>query len=163
VVNHRLVRGLDYYVRTTFEVVSDKIGAQGTVAGGGRYDGLVEQLGGPKTPGLGFACGMERLCLLLPQPEPKRPDFYVAVLAEEGREAGFMLTQALRDAERTGEMGFAPRSMKSAMRQAGKSGARYTLIIGQDEAASGTVAVKDMDTGEQITMTHAEALTKLTA
>lgn len=68
-INHRLVRGLDYYTRTTFEIVSDQIGAQGTVAGGGRYDGLVEQLGGPNVSGLGFACGMERLALLLPQPE----------------------------------------------------------------------------------------------
>ena len=152
VINHRLVRGLDYYVRTTFEVVSDKIGAQGTVAGGGRYDGLVAQLGGPQTPGLGFACGMERLALLLPQREPVRPDFYLAVLDEAAREAGFLLAQTLRDAGLTGEMGFAARSMKSSMRQAGKSGARHALLIGSDEFAAGTVTVKNMDSGEQVAL-----------
>ena len=152
VINHRLVRGLDYYVRTTFEVVSDKIGAQGTVAGGGRYDGLVEQLGGPKTPGLGFACGMERLALLLPERPLPRPDFYMAILDKQARKQGFLLTQQLRDAGFTGELGFAPRSMKSAMRQAGKSGALYTLIIGQDEFSSNSVTIKNMDTSEQHTL-----------
>ena len=152
VINHRLVRGLDYYVRTTFEVVSDKIGAQGTVAGGGRYDGLVAQLGGPQTPGLGFACGMERLALLLPQREAARPDFYLAVLDENAREAGFLLVQTLRDAGLTGEMGFAARSMKSSMRQAGKSGAHYALLLGTDEFAAGTVTVKNMDSGEQVAL-----------
>jgi len=161
VINHRLVRGLDYYVRTTFEVVSDKIGAQGTVAGGGRYDGLVEQLGGPKTPGLGFACGMERLALLLPERQLARPDFYMAVLDENARDQGFILVQQLRDAGLTGEMGFAPRSMKSAMRQAGKSGARYTLIIGQDESAVGAVTIKDMDSGEQTTLPAGAAAARL--
>ena len=152
VINHRLVRGLDYYVRTTFEVVSDKIGAQGTVAGGGRYDGLVAQLGGPQTPGLGFACGMERLALLLPQREAVRPDFYLAVLDEAARDAGFLLVQTLRDAGLTGEMGFAARSMKSSMRQAGKSGARHALLLGSDEFAAGTVTVKNMDSGEQVAL-----------
>ena len=94
VINHRLVRGLDYYTRTTFEIVSDQIGAQGTVAGGGRYDGLVEQLGGPNVSGLGFACGMERLALLLPQPEAgaDRPDFFTVVLTDVARDAAYALS-----------------------------------------------------------------------
>ena len=146
VINHRLVRGLDYYTRTTFEIVSDQIGAQGTVAGGGRYDGLVAQLGGPNVPGLGFACGMERLALLLPRSEEDReaarPDFYVVVLADAARDSAYALTQALRDAGFRGEMGFTSRSVKSAMRQAGKSGARFCLLIGEDELAAQSAMLK---------------------
>ena len=149
VINHRLVRGLDYYTRTTFEVVSDAIGAQGTVAGGGRYDGLVAELGGGNVPGFGFACGMERLALLLPKREEVRPEFYVVVLSEAARDTAFALTQTLRDAGFHGEMNFTPRSIKSAMRQAGRSHARFCLLIGEDELASRTVMVKDMDSGEQ--------------
>lgn len=149
VINHRLVRGLDYYVRTTFEVVSKAIGAQGAVAGGGRYDGLTAQLGGPDIPGLGFACGMERLAMLLPAAAPRSTDFYIAVLTDEARETAFALAQALRDAGFRGEMGFAARSAKSALRQAGKAGAVHALLLGPDELASGSVAIKRMDTGEQ--------------
>lgn len=162
VLDHRLVRGLDYYVRTTFEVISGSIGAQGTVAGGGRYDGLIGQLGGPDVPGLGFACGMERLAMLLPQREPARPDFYLAVLQPEDREKGFALLQSLRDAGRTGEMGFASRSMKSAMRQAGKSAARYALILGPDEAARNEVMMKNMDSGEQTPVAFADVFGQIT-
>ena len=152
VINHRLVRGLDYYTRTCFEVVSDKIGAQGTVAGGGRYDGLIAQLGGVDVPGVGFACGMERLAMLLPERETPRPDFYMAVLTDDGLPAGFKLTQTLRDAGFTGEMGFTKRSMKSSMRQAAKSGARFALLLGSDELAAGQITIKTMDTGEQQTL-----------
>ncbi|MEG2139814.1 MAG: histidine--tRNA ligase, partial [Bilophila sp.] len=162
VINHRLVRGLDYYTRTTFEVVSDAIGAQGTVAGGGRYDGLVSQLGGTDVPGLGFACGMERLAMLLPSTEPERPDFAVVVLSDEARDTAFALTQSLRDAGFRGDMGFATRSIKSAMRQAGKSRVRFCLLLGEDERATNTVVVKDMDSGEQVSVPLAEAVTHLT-
>ena len=160
-VNNRLVRGLDYYTRTTFEIVSDQIGAQGTVAGGGRYDGLVEQLGGPNVSGLGFACGMERLALLLPQPEAgaDRPDFFTVVLTDVARDAA--LTQALRDAGFRGEMGFSSRSIKSAMRQAGKSGARFCLLIGEDELAAQTVMLKNMDSGEQSSVAFADVVARL--
>ncbi len=150
VLNHSLVRGLDYYTRTTFEVVSDTIGAQGTVAGGGRYDGLVAQIGGKDVPGFGFACGMERLALLLPAWEAPRPDFYVVVLTESGRESACLLAQALRDAGFRGEMSFSPRSVKSAMRQAGRSQAKFCLLLGEDELTEGTVSIKNMDSGEQI-------------
>ncbi|MEI3478715.1 MAG: histidine--tRNA ligase [Bilophila sp.] len=165
VINHRLVRGLDYYTRTTFEIVSDEIGAQGTVAGGGRYDGLVAQLGGPNVPGFGFACGMERLALLLPDSEEDREaarsDFYVVVLADAARDSAYALTQALRDAGFRGEMGFAVRSVKSAMRQAGKSGARFCLLIGEDELAARTVMLKNMDSGEQASVAFADVVARL--
>lgn len=161
VINHRLVRGLDYYTRTTFEVVSDAIGAQGTVAGGGRYDGLVSQLGGPDVPGLGFACGMERLAMLLPSAEASRPDFAVVVLSDTARDTAFALTQTLRDAGFRGDMGFAARSIKSAMRQAGKSRVRFCLLLGENELADNTVVVKDMDSGEQVAVPTAEVVTRL--
>ncbi len=161
VINHRLVRGLDYYTRTTFEIVSDAIGAQGTVAGGGRYDGLVAELGGGNVPGFGFACGMERLALLLPEREPVRPEFYVVVLTEAARETAYALTQTLRDAGFRGEMSFTPRSIKSAMRQAGRSRARFCLLIGEDELAAQSVMVKDMDSGEQTPVPLSEVAGRL--
>jgi histidyl-tRNA synthetase len=158
------VRGLDYYTRTTWEVVSNEIGSQGSVAGGGRYDGLVEQLGGPAVPGIGFACGMERLALLLEGRElpEKRPDFYVAVLDDSCRDAAFGLAQSLRRAGLAGTMGYESRSMKATMRQAGKSNARFTLIIGTNELAAGTVIVKNMESGEQREVPAAEVAESLT-
>ncbi len=158
-INHRLVRGLDYYTRTTWEVVSNNIGSQGSVAGGGRYDGLVSQLGGPDVPGIGFACGMERLALLLEGeslPEV-RPDFYIAVLDGSCRDAAFALAQSLRRSGCSGILGYESRSMKAAMRQAGKSGARHTCILGPDELAAGQVLIKNMETGEQSPVSLSEA------
>ena len=164
-INHRLVRGLDYYTRTTWEVVSNEIGSQGSVAGGGRYDGLVEQLGGPAVPGIGFACGMERLALLLEGKEMPvlRPDFYMAVLDESCRASAFSLVQQLRKNGLSGNMGYECRSMKATMRQAGKSGARYTLIMGTNELASGRIIVKNMETGEQREVPCADAVHSLQA
>ena len=148
-ITPRLVRGLDYYNRTTFEVVSNAIGSQGSVAGGGRYDGLISMLGGPDVPGVGFACGMERLAMLMSVEEEPRPDFYLAVLADEAHSMAFSLTQSLRKAGLCGEQSFETRSMKSAMRQADKSQALNTIILGQDELAAGTVVIKNMDSGEK--------------
>ena len=158
-INHRLVRGLDYYTRTTWEVVSNDIGAQGSVAGGGRYDGLVKQLGGPDVPGIGFACGMERLALLLegkslPQ---ARPDFYIAVLDDSCKDEAFALAQNLRRSGHSGLLGHESRSMKATMRQAGKSEARFTCILGPDELAAGHVVIKNMETGEQRSVSISEA------
>lgn len=152
VLNDRLVRGLDYYNRTTFEVVSDSIGSQGSVAGGGRYDGLIAQLGGPDVPGVGFACGMERLALMMPGAEAPRPHFHVAVLDPAAQDAALLLAEDLRALGLTGSVGFGAGSIKSRMRLAGKSGARACLILGGDELAAGTVVVKDMDSGEQETI-----------
>lgn len=152
VLNDRLVRGLDYYNRTTFEVVSDSIGSQGSVAGGGRYDGLISQLGGPDVPGVGFACGMERLALMMPGAEAPRPHFHVAVLDPAAQGAALLLAEDLRAQGLAGSVGFGAGSIKSRMRLAGKSGARACLILGGDELAAGTVVVKDMDSGEQETI-----------
>ncbi len=148
----RLVRGLDYYVRTTFEIVSGDIGAQSSVAGGGRYDGLTASLGGPDVPGVGFACGMERLALLIDRDLEVAPDFFLAVLDASGLALGLLLAQGLRRAGFAGEAPFAPRSVKSQMRAADKSGARFCLVLGTDELAAGTVVVKDMRAGGQETV-----------
>jgi len=153
-LNPRLVRGLDYYVRTTFEVTSGKIGAQSAVAGGGRYDGLVRNLGGPDLPGVGFACGMERLALLMGEAQADMPDFHLAVLGEAGLNAGLLLAQKLRAAGLRGECALSAKSAKAQMRQAGKSGARYCLILGESELAAGTVVVKDMQAGTQETISQ---------
>ncbi|MDO5483801.1 MAG: histidine--tRNA ligase [Desulfovibrionaceae bacterium] len=160
-LDHRLVRGLDYYCRTTFEVVSGKIGAQTAVAGGGRYDGLVKSLGGPDVPGVGFACGMERLALLLGDYERPKPDFYLLGLDDNAQKQAFALAQAMRAAGLTGEMNFSGASFKSQMRQAGKSGARHCLIIGPDEAAAANVTVKELASGEQRTMAQADIISYL--
>lgn len=148
-INHRLVRGLDYYTRTAFEVVSDNIGAQGSIAGGGRYDGLVESIGGSSVPGIGFACGMERLALLLQAPQAPKPDFYIAVLDESCRGYAFKTAQMLRKGELCGTLGFEPRSIKSAMRQADKSEARYAVLIGTSELESNNLMIKNMESGIQ--------------
>ncbi len=148
----RLVRGLDYYVRTTFEVVSGNIGSQSAIAGGGRYDGLVAQLGGPDVPGIGFACGMERLALLLPESEAPAPDFYIAALDEAALDTGFLLAQKLRRAGFSGETAYAARSAKSHLRQAAKNRAAWACILGSNELAQNSVMLKNMASGEQRTL-----------
>ena len=163
VLNHRLVRGLDYYMRTTFEVVSGSIGAQSSIAGGGRYDGLIKSLGGPDLPAIGFACGMERLSLLMPAPEAQRPDFFVVCVAKEAHTTAFLLAAALRDRGFAGDMAHAGGSFKSQMRQADKSGARFCCVLGPDELAAGTVVLKDMDTGEQQSLSQADVMTRIAA
>jgi len=162
-LNHRLVRGLDYYTRTTFEVVSDAIGAQSSIAGGGRYDGLSESLGGPKLPSIGFACGMERLSLLMPAPQPKRPDFFVVCVIKGVHNAALLLAEAMRAHGLAGDMAHTGGSVKSQMRQADKSGARFCCVLGPDELAAGTVVLKHMDGGEQWVLPQAEAIARIAA
>lgn len=148
-IEDRLVRGLDYYTRTTFEVVSGEIGSQTAVAGGGRYDGLVEELGGGKVPGAGFACGMERLALLMTASEKSPLSFFILGLNEPCRDAAFLLARDLRNQGFAGLMNYADASMKSLMRQVSHSGARFCLILGPDELAAGKITVRDMTTGCQ--------------
>lgn len=148
-LNPNLVRGLDYYQRTTFEVVSHDIGAQSSVAGGGRYDGLSKALGGPDVPGIGFACGMERLALILEGIQERPKDFYLAVLHEDAMDKALFMAQNLREKGFSGEMGFQVRSVKAQLRQANKSGVKTCLLLGVDELAKGEVQVKDMETGVQ--------------
>jgi histidyl-tRNA synthetase len=162
-VSHRLVRGLDYYTRTTFEVVSERVGTQGSVAGGGRYDGLISSLGGPAIPGLGFACGMERLAMLMAAPEDSRPDFYLAALDDACREAAFALAQTLRAAGLAGILDCSAGSVKSVMRRAGKSRAGHALLLGPEELARGAVAVKNLDSGEQSAVPRTDAAALLGA
>ncbi|WP_027370574.1 histidine--tRNA ligase [Desulfovermiculus halophilus] len=152
VLNHRLVRGLDYYQRTTFEVMSRDIGAQSSVAGGGRYDGLLEQLGGPPCPGIGFACGMERLAMLLDPPPAPPPDFYLAVLDPAALDQGQILALGLREQGLRGEVSFEAKGPKPQLRLANKQGAAYCILLGREELESQTVVVKDMHSGEQRTL-----------
>lgn len=155
VVNPTIVRGLDYYTRTVFEFVSTQIGAQGTVCGGGRYDGLAEQLGGNSTPSLGFALGIERLMLLMraqstPLPEEQRPDLYIASMGDEANLVAARLAASLREEGISVQYDVAGRSVKAQMKFANKLGVRNTVVIGESEIESGKVTVKDMDGGESI-------------
>jgi len=157
-INHKLVRGLDYYNRTVFEWVTDKLGAQGTVCAGGRYDGLITQLGGKATPGVGFAMGVERLVLLLetlellPAELNRAADVYVCAFGEAAELAALTLTERLRD-ELPGLrllLNSGGGSFKSQFKKADKSGARYALILGDDELAGRVVGCKPLrDDSEQ--------------
>jgi len=149
-INPRMVRGLDYYTRTTFELVTGLLGAQSAVAAGGRYDGLIADLGGPEIPGIGFALGVERVALLLAGEEFKRrPDLFIAALGGPAQEEAFRLMCALQRQGVAVELDYAGKSLKSQMRRADKFNARFTLIIGEAELARGTAPLKEMDAGRQ--------------
>ncbi len=150
-INPKLVRGLDYYIRTTFEAVSNEIGAQSSIAGGGRYDGLVKQIGGADVSGIGFACGMERLAMLAKSPEEEFPTFYLVVIDKEQNaiDTGFSIAQNLRKEGIKGEYAFGSRTLKYLMKQADKSQAKFALILGGDELQNKSIVVKNMKTGEQ--------------
>ncbi len=156
-VNPRIVRGLDYYTKTVFEFVSDKIGAQGTVCGGGRYDGLIEQLGGAPTPALGFAMGLERLLLVMealgaPIPQPESCDLYIAAMGEAAALRAFALTGRLRGEGFFAECDLMGRSLKAQMKYANKIGAKYSMVLGDNELAQGKAELKNMATGEVTTL-----------
>ncbi len=164
-INPRMVRGLDYYTRTTFEVVTGLLGAQSAVAAGGRYDGLVRQLGGPDAPGIGFAMGVERVALLLEQRQFQSvPALFIAVMGDAARIAAFqMMTQLQKQGIRV-ELDYEGKSLKSQMRRADKLAARYSLVLGDDELVSNTIQLKRMDDGSQQSLrfdatTIADALT----
>ena len=161
-VSHRLVRGLDYYARTTFEVLGSALGAQNALLGGGRYDGLVKQLGGPDRAGIGFAAGMERLVLAMPEgPGASAPDAFVVALGEAARPAAHVLARDLRHAGVTTLVDYDARSLRAQMKRADRSGARRVLILGDDEIARGEVSVKDMQSGEQAAVARAEVVRRL--
>ncbi len=150
----QLVRGLDYYTNTAFEIQYTPLGAQSAICGGGRYDGLVEEIGGPHTPSVGFAVGLERLLLALEMqhliPEPAKPrHVYIAALGEAAVAEGVKIQQALRGEGVRADMDLQGRSLKGQMKQAGRSGADYTVIIGDNELASGSAVVKSMAEGSQ--------------
>ncbi len=150
-VNPRLVRGLDYYTRTTFELVMSHAGAQNTVAAGGRYDGLVQEIGGPATPGIGFALGVERTISLMNADNLPvlRPSLFIAALGSEAVEAVLPLIHALKSSGIRVETDYTGSSLKSQMKKADKSGAAYTLIIGEQELRGGKAALRNMLTKEQ--------------
>ena len=163
-VNQRLVRGLDYYNRTVIEWVTDSLGSQGTVCGGGRYDGLVEQLGGRATPAVGFAMGMERLVLLVqavnPEFEPtSNVDVYVIASGQGVQSAAMQLAEKLRDEapELRLMTNFGGGNFRKQFARADKWGARVALVLGEDEVKAGQVVVKDLRRGEQQTLDQAEA------
>ena len=150
-ISHRLVRGLDYYTRTTFEILAGNIGAQNAILGGGRYDGLVKQLGGPDRVGIGFAAGIERLVLAMPgetRDQARRP-LFVAAMGEAARESALSLLRDLRRDGLEAHMEYEGRSIKSQMKRADRLKAAYALILGEDELAAGVVSVKDMTNGGQ--------------
>jgi histidyl-tRNA synthetase len=152
-VNPSMVRGLDYYTRTAFELITTELGAQGAIGAGGRYDGLVKQLGGPDVPGIGFAMGIERLAMLLSQKDelesPPGLDLFLVTLGEVAYKKGFHLMQMLRSLGVRVMMDHEGRSMKNQMKQANKQKARFALILGDNELENREVALKDMLSGEQ--------------
>ncbi len=152
-VDPTIVRGLDYYTRTAFEVVHPRLGAQDVLMGGGRYDGLAEVLGGPATPGIGFGSGLERLLLVLGEDgSSPGPDVYVAAASEEARPAAFRLALQLRQAGLSAEIDYTGRSLRTQMKEANRLGARAAALLGEEEMAAGTVTLRDMVTGEQETV-----------
>ena len=151
-IDPRIVRGLDYYTRTVFEFVSSAIGAQGTVCAGGRYDGLIEQLGGSSMPAVGFAAGIERLLIVMEQtgvqiPDEVKPTVYIAGMDSECRKKAFELATALRKAGVFAEIDHMERSIKAQFKYADKIGAKYVAVLGGNELAEGKVNVKEMATG----------------
>lgn len=156
-IDPRIVRGLDYYTRTVFEFVSTSIGAQGTVCGGGRYDGLIEQLGGKPTPAVGFAAGIERLLMVMEQsgvkiPEPMKPTVYLAGMDKDCRKKAFELASLLREHGVIAEIDLMERSLKAQFKYADKLGAKYVAVIGGNELAEGRANVKFMETGESVSV-----------
>lgn len=151
-INERLVRGLDYYTRTCFEVLTSKLGAQNAVAAGGRYDGLVEELGGPPMSGIGFALGVERIAALLPDDQhvPRPMDLYLAPLGDEARRRIPLLLYRLRSEGIRAETDYQGKSLKSQMRQADKMGARFVGMLGEKELNRGVVLLRDMVTKNQM-------------
>ena len=153
VINPRIVRGLDYYTRTVFEFVSTEIGAQGTVCGGGRYDGLLEELGGPHTPSLGFAMGTGRLLMVMQAqgieiPAPPTCDIYVAPMGENASFEAAAIVADLRASGVSAQTDVVGRSLKAQMKYADKIGAKYTMVLGDDELNSKKAKLKNMATGE---------------
>lgn len=153
-VKPELVRGLDYYTKTTFEVVSARLGAQNAIGGGGRYNRLVEEFGGPPTPGIGFAIGVERLIIAVEKEGvfdaiEDRMDVFIAIADEAAKSPAINLLYALRNAKIKTEMDYMGRSLKGQLKYANKRGFKYTVFIGSQELESGQVIVKNMESGEQ--------------
>lgn len=154
VINPKIVRGLDYYSKTAFEFVSNEIGAQGTVCGGGRYDALVESIGGPRTPAVGFGMGIERLMLSLENnnieiPEPKGIDIFIVSIGDIAKKESFRLMYELRNNNISADIDHLNRSIKAQFKYSDKINSTFTIVIGDDEVEKDVVTLKNMKTGEQ--------------
>ncbi len=162
-IDPRMVRGLDYYQRTVFEVVASGLGSQNAILGGGRYDGLVRDLGGPEVPGFGFAIGMERLIALMPQDRSVAgdADLVLVCLGQEGLDGGVNLARRLRSAGLKVAMPMAVRPMGVQMRRAGRTGAPFALFVGTQELAEGRFGLKNLETGQQETVDEHELFIRL--
>lgn len=153
-INPKIVRGLDYYTKTVFEFVTTEIGAQGTVCGGGRYDGLIEELGGQHIPALGFAMGIERLLITMekqgcPYLTPKKCDLYIATMGDAALEKAMTLAAELREFGYRAEYDLVGRGLKAQMKYANKIGAAFTMVIGDNELADGKAKLKEMSEGKE--------------
>ena len=154
-INPKIVRGLDYYTKTVFEFVTTEIGAQGTVCGGGRYDGLIEQLGGQKIPALGFAMGIERLLIVMDKQKsefltPRMCDIYFATMGDKALEKAMQISHELREFGYHAEFDLMGRGIKAQMKYANKIGSAFTVVIGDNELENGSVRVKEMETGNEV-------------
>ena len=165
-VDNRLVRGLDYYTKTAYEILAGELGAQNAMCGGGRYDNLAEAIGGPHVPGVGFASGIERIVITMegqnayPGEAPKT-DVYVVTATPGASTDAAALVHDLRRAALSADMDFTGRAMKAQMKHASQIGARFVCILGEDEIKSGTVGIKDMTTGEQESVARKDASARL--
>ena len=166
-VDPGIVRGLDYYTKTAFEFVSTDIGAQGAVCGGGRYDNLIEEIGGPPLPGVGFALGIERLLLVMDSagieiPEPDTPDVFIAVMGDRAKSFGLKLMRTLRNSGLSAEMDLLGRNFKGQFKYADRINAKNTVVIGDNELDMQKVAIKNMKTSNQVEVPIGEILSTLT-
>lgn len=166
-VNPKIVRGLDYYTKTAFEFVTTRIGAQGTVCGGGRYDGLVEEVGGPSTPGVGWGMGKERILMTMEAcgadiPEPEKTEVFIAFMGEEPKRYALKLMHELRSKGVSAEMDVMGRNFKNQFKLANRIGAAKTVIIGENELTSGRLQIKDMESGDQIEISISDIMEELT-
>lgn len=166
IVDSGIVRGLDYYTKTAFEFVSNKIGAQGTVCGGGRYDHLIEQLGGPPIPGVGFGLGIERLLLTMEAvgieiPEPEPVEVFIAVMGDAAKMYGLSLLRKLRQEGLKAEMDLLARNFKGQFKYADRINAKYTVVIGDNELNEGKLSIKTMATSEQKIVAIDDIITEL--
>ena len=167
-INSSMVRGLDYYTKTVFEIQPEEERGQSTIAGGGRYDGLIEELGGKSTPGVGFATGIERIILNLKKqnvavPEIAKPSVFVVWLGEEARDSAVKLAGNLRESDISAVMVYTPRSMKAQLRQADGAGCHFAAIIGEEELAQGFVTLRDMSKAQQEPVPLRKLVEKLSA
>ena len=166
IINPKIVRGLDYYTKTAFEFVTNSLGAQGTVCGGGRYDNLVSEVGGPPIPGVGFGLGKERLLMLMEAngveiPKPRDCDVFVATMGEKARLYGQKLLFDMRRAGLNAQIDDLQRNFKGQFKYADRLGAIYTVVIGDNELESGVATLKDMTKGEQTEVKFADLIDEL--